>query len=219
MNTGFIGLGAMARNLAKAGHPVRAWNRSGVDKDLAGIDPVEVVRPLLEVLGKKIWSMGEDPQRANVAKIAANMMITMAIEALGEAAVLTEANGLSRAEFFELILGTSFAGRAYENYATHITNGDWGSGFKARLGLKDLRLASEAAADAGRQLPMLKAVHGRMVRRWPSAWAKGTGRRWPITRFVTPGDPLSRRRSHGIAPAADRAWPVVDTPQHLGAAE
>ncbi|HSZ52751.1 MAG TPA: NAD(P)-dependent oxidoreductase [Caulobacteraceae bacterium] len=43
MDVGFIGLGmmgkAMARNLAKAGHRVRAWNRSKV----AGIEGVEIV--------------------------------------------------------------------------------------------------------------------------------------------------------------------------------
>ena len=90
------------------------------------------------------------------------MMITMAIEALAEAAVLTEANGLPRAAFFELILGTLFSGRAYENYSTHIAEESYEPGFKATLGLKDLRLATEAAQDAGRRLPMLDAVRGRM---------------------------------------------------------
>ncbi len=32
--------------------------------------------------------MGEEPAQANAAKIAANIMITMAIEAMAEAAVL-----------------------------------------------------------------------------------------------------------------------------------
>ena len=89
-------------------------------------------------------------------------MITMAIEALAEAAVLTEANGLPRAAFFELILGTLFGGRAYENYSAHIVNEEYEPGFKARLGLKDLRLATEAATQAGRRLPMLDAVRARM---------------------------------------------------------
>ena len=56
--------------------------------------------------------MGEEPARANAAKIAANMMITMAIEAMAEAVVLTEASGLQRDAFFELILGTLFGGRS-----------------------------------------------------------------------------------------------------------
>lgn len=259
MEVGFIGLGAMgsamARNLVKAGHMVRAWNRSG-DPGIDGVtmasDPadafaaqavftmlsddaairevllepgvlgrarpglvhvvtatisvafagelaaahaaagvgyvsapvlgrpdvaakgelnilaagkleaVETVRPLLDVLGKKVWDMGEEPPRANAAKIAANMMLTMAIEAMAEAAVLTEANGLPRAAFFELILGTLFGGRAYESYSANIAKESYEPGFKARLGLKDLRLATEAAKDAGHRLPMLDAVRGRL---------------------------------------------------------
>ena len=35
-------------------------------------------------------------------------------------------------------------------------------GFKATLGLKDLRLAREAAADSSAELPMLAAVHHQM---------------------------------------------------------
>ena len=259
MDVGFIGVGAMgsamARNLAKAGHKVRAWNRSG-DPGIEGVgmapdpatafeadvvftmlsdDPairevlletgvlakakpglvhvvtstisvafagelakahaaagvgyvsapvlgrpdvaakgelnilgagkreaVETVRPLLNILGKKVWDMGEEPPRANAAKIAANMMITMAIEAMAEAVVLTEANGLPRDAFFELILGTLFGGRAYESYSSHIAKESYEPGFKAALGLKDLRLATEAAKDAGRRLPMLDAVRGRL---------------------------------------------------------
>ena len=259
MEVGFIGLGlmgsAMARNLAKAGHTVRAWNRSG-DPGIEGVtmasdpadafraeavftmlsdDPairevllepgvlakarpglvhvvtstisvafagklaaahatarvgyvsapvlgrpdvaakgelnilaagkreaIETVRPLLDVLGKKVWDMGEEPPRANAAKIAANMMITMAIEGMAEAAVLTEANGLPRAAFFELILGTLFGGRAYESYSANISKQSYEPGFKARLGLKDLRLATDAANDAGYRLPMLDAVRTRL---------------------------------------------------------
>ena len=130
----------------------------------AGIhDAVEKVRPLLEILGKKVWDMGEEPARANAAKIAANMMITMAIEAMAEAVVLTEASGLQRDAFFELILGTLFGGRSYESYSANIAKQRFEPGFKARLGLKDLGLAADAAEKAGKQLPMLNAVRGRMT--------------------------------------------------------
>ena len=126
-------------------------------------DAVEKVRPLLDVLGKRVWDMGEEPARANAAKIAANMMITMAIEAMAEAVVLTEASGLGRDAFFELILGTLFGGRAYETYSANIAHERFEPGFKARLGLKDLGLATAAAAGAGKRLPMLEAVRGRMA--------------------------------------------------------
>ena len=192
MDIGFIGLGAMgsamARNLAKAGHHVRAWNRSGgavegiemvatpaeaftgdvvltmlsedgairevlLDSGVLDSAPngvthlvcstisVAFARELVErhaaagvgylsapVLGRpdvaaagqlnvilagpsvlragldpvfapiagKVWDMGEEAPRANAVKIACNMMITMAIEGMAEAVVLTEGLGVER---------------------------------------------------------------------------------------------------------------------------
>jgi 3-hydroxyisobutyrate dehydrogenase-like beta-hydroxyacid dehydrogenase len=131
---------------------------------LAGGDPaaVDKVRPILEVIGGRIWDMGPEAPTANAAKIACNMMITMAIEAMAEAVVLTESNGLDRSHFFELILGTLFGSRSYQVYSANIEKGNYEPGFKATLGLKDLRLASEAAEPIGRTLPMLQAVRQRM---------------------------------------------------------
>ncbi len=131
---------------------------------IAGGDPeaLDRVRPILDVIGHRVWDVGREAPTANAAKIACNMMITMAIEAMAEAVVLTEANGLERERFFELILGTLFGSRSYQVYSAKIAENDYKPGFKATLGLKDLRLAHEAATGAGRALPMLDAVHGRM---------------------------------------------------------
>lgn len=278
MDVGIIGLGAMgramAKNLAAAGHQVKAWNRSGAAIDgvtmvgspveafqgdavltmlsddavirsvllepgvlskarpglvhvvastisvafakqlvalhdkagigyvsapvlgrpdvaakgelnvLAGGPPAAVgkVRPLLDVIGGRIWDMGAEAPTANAAKVACNMMITMAIEAMAEAVVLTETNGLARDRFFELILGTLFGSRSYQVYSANIAGQHYDPGFKATLGLKDLRLAKEAAADAGRSLPMLDAVHGRMAETVDA----GLGERdWSIMADVT----------------------------------
>ncbi|QGZ63385.1 NAD(P)-dependent oxidoreductase [Paraburkholderia acidisoli] len=131
---------------------------------LAGGPPEALakVRPLLDVIGKRVWDMGPDAPTANAAKIACNMMITMAIEAMAEAVVLTESNGLARESFFELILATLFGSRSYQVYSANIAANRYEPGFKARLGLKDLRLATEAASETGRALPMLAAVRERM---------------------------------------------------------
>lgn len=124
---------------------------------------MEKVRPLFDAISKRVWDMGAEPPTANAAKVACNMMIAMAIEAMAEAVVLTESNGLPRAQFFDLILNTLFGSRSYQVYSANIAGNHYDPGFKASLGLKDLRLASEAAADTGRTLPMLAAVHDRMA--------------------------------------------------------
>ncbi|MFF7710339.1 NAD(P)-binding domain-containing protein [Pseudomonas sp. NPDC007930] len=125
-------------------------------------EALAVAQPLLEVIGGRIWPLGPNPPAANAAKIACNMMIGMAIEALAEAVVLTEGHALPREAFFELILGTLFGSRSYQVYSAQIAAGEYNPGFKATLGLKDLRLARELAAGLGRELPMLEAVHGQM---------------------------------------------------------
>lgn len=132
---------------------------------LAGGAPAAVdgIRPILDVIGGRIWDMGPEAPTAYAAKVACNMMITMAIEAMAEAVVVTEANGLTRDRFFELILGTLFGSRSYQVYSANIAAGSYEPGFKATLGLKDLRLATEAAELVGHSLPMLGAVHRRMT--------------------------------------------------------
>ncbi|WP_447633721.1 NAD(P)-dependent oxidoreductase [Burkholderia metallica] len=124
---------------------------------------LEKAMPALDIIGKRVWDMGEEPSTAYAAKIACNMMITMAIQAMAEAVVLTETNGLPRVRFFELILGTLFGSRPYQTYSGNIIRNEYQPGLKAALGLKDLRLASEAAEQAGRILPMLAVVHGLMA--------------------------------------------------------
>jgi 3-hydroxyisobutyrate dehydrogenase-like beta-hydroxyacid dehydrogenase len=49
-----------------------------------------------------------------------------------------------------------------QTYSSNIIRSEYQPGFKATLGLKDLRLAREAATAAARVLPMLDAVHYRM---------------------------------------------------------
>lgn len=158
-------------------------------------DAVAAIEPLLVPLGKKVWKLGENPARANAAKLACNMMIAMAIEAMAEGVVLTESVGLDRADFFELVLGTLFSGRAYESYSAQITERSFEPGFKAELALKDMRLATEAGNEIGRTLPMLDAVREGLGK----AVSAGFGKKdWSIMADMTVrgGDRLASSESN-----------------------
>ena len=106
--------------------------------------------------------MGEDPSRADAAKIVANMMITMATGAIGEAVALTESNRLFRGALLDLDLDTLFDCRAHDGYSANIAKEAYAPDFKAKLGLNDLRSATQAPKLAGRRPPMLEAVRERM---------------------------------------------------------
>jgi 3-hydroxyisobutyrate dehydrogenase-like beta-hydroxyacid dehydrogenase len=121
------------------------------------------VAPLLAAVGKKTWVMGERPAQANAAKIAGNMMIGMAIGAMAEATLLSEGNGVAPKAFFELVLESLFGCRVYQSYSAKIVAEEYSPGFKMSLGLKDLRLATEAAERAGKRLPMLDTVRNQMT--------------------------------------------------------
>jgi len=107
--------------------------------------------------------IGEDPKQANAVKIAGNMMIAMAIEAMAEAVVIAGSQNVSAETFLQLMAQTLFGGRVYEGYGAKIAKGDYEPGFQMKLGLKDLRLATAAAAKTGKTLPMLDAVRERMA--------------------------------------------------------
>lgn len=111
---------------------------------------IERVRPLLEVMGSRIWPLGESLERANVVKIAGNFMIGAAIESMAEASALTRAHGVSAADFLEVMTNSLFATPAYQGYARLIAESRYTpAGFALPLGYKDIGLAL-AAADATR---------------------------------------------------------------------
>jgi 3-hydroxyisobutyrate dehydrogenase-like beta-hydroxyacid dehydrogenase len=128
-------------------------------------DPAAIARvqPLFDVLGRKTWPLGDDPARANIAKIAGNLMITLAIEAMGEASALTEHYGVSAADFLDIITNTVFAAPSYQRYGGFIAKDTYEPGFKLTLGLKDVDLALDAAKAKGATLPSAEIVRGNMA--------------------------------------------------------
>lgn len=125
-------------------------------------EAVERAMPLLSILGKAVFVMGDDPAHANVSKIAGNMMLTMAIEALAEAQAMVSGLGVQPQAFLDLMLQTQFGCRAYENYGRRIVDGNVAPGFKMTLGLKDLTLAADVSHLVKASTPMLEAVRSRM---------------------------------------------------------
>lgn len=121
-------------------------------------EALAIVQPLFDALGQKTWPVGDDPQRANVAKIAGNMMITLAIEAMGEATALTESYGLKAEDFLAIVTNTMFACPSYKRYGENISKNTYEPGFKLPLGLKDVKLALEAAQMKSLTLPSAEIV-------------------------------------------------------------
>lgn len=134
---------------------------------------VQSVQPLLEgTVGQKIWRFGERASQANVVKLAVNFMLAAAIESMGEAAALAAGYGIEARELFELIGQSLFPGPVYQGYGRLIAEGRFEpAGFKARLGLKDVRLALAAAEAATTPMPLGSLIRDSML----EALARGEG--------------------------------------------
>ncbi len=127
---------------------------------------VAKVRPALDVLGRKTWPVGDDPARANVVKIAGNLMITFAIEAMGEASALTESYGVPARDFLDILTNTLFASPSYQRYGGFIGSDTYEPGFKlhARPEGRQPRArgrAREARVAAGRRADPREHDEGR----------------------------------------------------------
>ncbi|HYO56651.1 NAD(P)-dependent oxidoreductase [Archangium sp.] len=116
---------------------------------------VERCRPLLEALGRGLTVLGERAPSANVVKLSGNFLIASMIEALGESFALARKSGIEPQVFLELFQSVFARSPIFERYAVLIANGQYEpAGFKLRLGLKDLRLALDAAGAAEVPMPL-----------------------------------------------------------------
>jgi 3-hydroxyisobutyrate dehydrogenase-like beta-hydroxyacid dehydrogenase len=135
-------------------------------------DALRRVQPLFDVIGKKTWPLGDRASQANVMKLAVNFMLVSAIETMGEAAALVDAYGVPPASLIDLVSSSIFPGPVYQGYGGTIVNRAYEpAGFKARLGLKDVRLALAAGESTDVPLPIASLLRDSLI----DALAHGEG--------------------------------------------
>lgn len=191
LGLGQMGIG-MAGALIDAGHTLTVWNRSpdkaaaltergarlartpreaadGAQGKLAIVaagapEAMEAAVPILEALGRVTYPMGDKPAAANLVKLAGNFMIMATVETYGEAMSLGEKGGVSREKMLEVFSGTIFDGAIHKVYGPPIAERRHRpAGFAAPLGLKEIRLAGEAADAVGAKMPLLDLVRAHLT--------------------------------------------------------
>jgi len=134
-------------------------------------EAIEKARPMLEVMGRKLFILGTDPPQANVLKLSGNFLIAAMIEALGEAFALARKSGIEPLKYLE-IMNTLYQSPVYETYGRIIAEERFEpAGFKMLLGLKDVRLVLAAGEAAAVPMPLASLVRDHMV----SGIARGMG--------------------------------------------
>lgn len=147
---------------------------------------IEQVSPLLDVIGRRTWRIGDDPKQANVVKILGNYLIANAIQSMAEATTVAEKVGGSPELLMEIMNDSLFPGGVYAGYGKMIAQRRYEpAGFRLPLGLKDVRLALAQAHAVDVGLPFgsvledlfLDALaHGQADQDW-SAITEATRRR------------------------------------------
>jgi 3-hydroxyisobutyrate dehydrogenase len=128
---------------------------------VGGPDPAFArARPLLEAMGRTIVHAG-GPGNGQAAKICNNMILGISMIAVSEGFLLAEKLGLDHQKLFDISAKSSGQCWALTSYCpvpgpvpTSPANRDYQAGFTAAMMLKDLKLAQDAAREAGATTPL-----------------------------------------------------------------
>lgn len=113
--------------------------------------------PILQTLGATIVHVG--PTGAGqTAKACNQLLVATTIEAVCEALVLASKSGVDPERLIEVLSGGLAGNRVLEVRRRNFLEHDFTPGFRARLHLKDLRIALDAARELGVELPSTTVV-------------------------------------------------------------
>jgi len=154
---------------------------------------IEKFRPIFGVIGRHTYSAGEQPWQANLIKLCGNFMIASMMETFGETFATMRKAGVDHHLFHEII-SELFASPIYKGYGAAIANETFEpAGFALKLGLKDVRLALEAAFDVESPMPFASLLRDHFT----SAMAHGQDQLdWSSVAMVP-------ARMAGLAPKSD----------------
>jgi 3-hydroxyisobutyrate dehydrogenase-like beta-hydroxyacid dehydrogenase len=165
---------ALARRLAAAHEgrylsaPVFGRPEAAEKKEIlvvpAGPDSlVERFRPVFDAIGRRTFVAGQEPWQANAVKLCGNFMIASMIETFGEAYATLRKAGVDPHLFLD-VMSALFGSPVYANYGRIIADGAFDTaGFALKLGLKDIRLALEAAFELGSPMPIASLLRDRLL--------------------------------------------------------
>jgi 3-hydroxyisobutyrate dehydrogenase-like beta-hydroxyacid dehydrogenase len=118
--------------------------------------------PLFKVLGRRWFKVADEAPKANALKVARNFLLASIIESMGEAMALAETAGIDPRVFYNIVTGTAMNSSSHINYGRLMLENPDNPTFTLKLGLKDVELALQTAADLGLTLPtaqLMQAQH------------------------------------------------------------
>jgi 3-hydroxyisobutyrate dehydrogenase-like beta-hydroxyacid dehydrogenase len=126
-------------------------------------EEIERARPLLEAISRAVFVAGPEPWHANLFKLCGNFMLSSMLEAFGEAFATLRKSGADHHTFLDT-MNELFGSPVYRNYGTIIADEKFEpAGFALKLGLKDVRLALEAAGEVNAPMPLASLLRDHLL--------------------------------------------------------
>jgi len=124
----------------------------------------QLATPILkDAGGAGVWDFGDVITAANTIKLCGNFTIAAALEAIGESAALAGRSGVDAKKMWEFFAQTIFNSPVYQNYSNIIVNRRFEpAAFTMQLGLKDINLVLQQAAQVHQKMPLANMLQQHM---------------------------------------------------------
>jgi len=147
---------ARARGLAVLDAPVTGGDRGAREATLSilvGGDELDFERalPILQVMGRNIVRFGPAGS-GQTAKLANQIIIAGGMLGVCEGLAFANRSGIDAGELLECVSKGAAESWSLSNYGPRILSGDFAPGFFVKHFIKDMKLAGEAASEAGMSL-------------------------------------------------------------------
>ena len=164
--------GRLLERAAQAGVPLvdapvlgtKAPAEQGKLTVLASGDPAarERCAPVFDAVGARTVDLGDEPGASTRMKLVLNAWLVSLVEGLAESVALAEGLGVDPAGFLEIIDGGPLGPPYAKMKGTMMIERSYEPSFSLALAAKDARLALEAAAASGLELPALEAIRAQL---------------------------------------------------------
>jgi 3-hydroxyisobutyrate dehydrogenase-like beta-hydroxyacid dehydrogenase len=132
---------------------------------VAAGDPQQLARlqPAFDAIGRRTFQIGSEPWQANAVKLCGNFMIASMLESFGETFAVMRKSEIDPRLFLD-VMNELFGSPVYRNYGAAVAEEKFEpAGFLLKLGLKDIRLAMEAAHERGVPMPFASVIRDHLV--------------------------------------------------------
>lgn len=118
---------------------------------------LEEVRPLLDLMGKKIVHLGANG-KGSAFKLMINLLLGQTLVAFSESLSLGIALGIDKTTAMDILLDSSVTPPILKNFRSRIEGEDFKPHFPLKHMRKDLQLISKTAYELERSIPLTSAV-------------------------------------------------------------